>query len=56
MKTPCKSAMNGYLYEFSSSGMTHNCATHEFRCKGLLSYIYTDTWKDSKYYMYFNYG
>jgi hypothetical protein len=36
--------------------MTHNCLTHEYKCRGLLSHIYTNVWKDSDYYMYFNFG
>ena len=48
--------MNGYFREFSSSGMTHNCFTHQFRCIGLLDHVYTNIWKDSPYYMFYNYG
>lgn len=57
MRTPCKSAFGGqYFYEFSSSGMTHNCLTNEYDCHGLLNHVYTNTWKFSPYYMYFSFG
>ena len=36
--------------------MTHNCLTNEYKCRGLLSHVYTNVWKDSDYYMYFNFG
>ena len=36
--------------------MTHNCLTHEYKCHGLLLYVYTNIWKDSAYFMYFNFG
>ena len=36
--------------------MTHNCLTHEYQCRGLLSHVYTNVWKDSDYYMFFNFG
>ena len=45
LKPPCHSATGGQLIEFSNSGMTHNCATKDYMCKGLLTHIYTNTWK-----------
>jgi hypothetical protein len=36
--------------------MTHNCPSHEFRCIGLLDHIYTNVWKDSPYFIRYNFG
>eukprot|EP00347_Sterkiella_histriomuscorum_P017539 403348950 len=56
LRTPCKSAfLNQHFHEFSSSGMTHNCLTSEYNCRGLLEQVYTNIWKDSSYYMYYNF-